>query len=190
VKRILTSVIRRVVSVFYKEINSVYAERWHPHNLLREKALEDTVSYIQESMPHAMIMRDEFEVLTHALAATKLSGLYMEFGVRTGTTINHIARQTPDATVHGFDSFEGLPEDWTGWMQKKGSFGGEGIPEVESNVELVRGWFDQSLPDFLKGKTQDVAFMHITRVPSLATNICVGASSRWLSDLLLPSRIV
>ena len=162
VKRILAFFVRSIVSLFYKEINSVYAERWHPHHLLREKALEDTVSYIQTSMPNAMIMRDEYQVLSYALSVSKLSGgLFLEFGVRSGATINHIARQIPDETVYGFDSFEGLPEDWSGWMQVKGSFGGEGIPIVEPNVELVKGWFDQSLPDFLQSNTQDVAFIHI-----------------------------
>jgi len=161
VKRIFVSFVRRTISIYYREVNSVYAERWHPHHLLREKALEDTVSYIQASMSNAMIMQDEFSVLSHALSVTKLNGLYMEFGVRSGSTINHIARQVPDTPVHGFDSFEGLPEDWSGWMQKKGSFGGEGIPKVEANVNLVKGWFDQSLPEFLQGNTEDVAFIHI-----------------------------
>ena len=161
VKRILAFLVRTTVSLFYNEINSVYAERWHPHHLLREKALEDTVSYIQSSMSNAMIMKDEFEVLTYALSVAKPEGLHMEFGVRSGTTINHIARQLPDKTVYGFDSFEGLPEDWSGWMQVKGSFGGEGIPKVEPNVDLVKGWFDQSLPDFLQGNTQNIAFVHV-----------------------------
>ena len=161
-RRILAFFVRSIVSIFYTEINSVYAERWHPHHLLRQKALEDTVSYIQTSMPNAMIMRDEYQVLNHALSVANLSnGLYLEFGVRSGATINHIARQITDKTVYGFDSFEGLPEDWSGWMQVKGTFGGEGIPKVQPNVDLVKGWFDQSLPEFLKNNTQDVAFIHI-----------------------------
>ena len=162
VKRILAFFVRTIVSLFYREINSVYAQRWHPHHLLRQKALEDTVSYIQTSMSNAMIMRNEYQVLSYALSVANLSdGLYLEFGVRRGATINHIARQIPDNTVYGFDSFEGLPENWSGWMQVKGTFGGEGIPKVEPNVELVKGWFDQSLPDFLQNNTKDVAFIHI-----------------------------
>lgn len=162
VKRVLAFFVRTIVSLFYEETNSVYAERWHPHHLLRQKALEDTVSYIQNSMSNAMIMKDEYQVLSYALSVANLSdGLYLEFGVRSGATINHIARQIPDKTVYGFDSFEGLPENWAGWMQVKGTFGGEGIPKVESNVELVKGWFDQSLPDFLQNNTKDVAFIHI-----------------------------
>ena len=121
VKRVLAFFVRTIVSLFYEETNSVYAERWHPHHLLRQKALEDTVSYIQNSMSNAMIMKDEYQVLSYALSVANLSdGLYLEFGVRSGSTITHIARQIPDNTVYGFDSFEGLPENWSGWMQVKG----------------------------------------------------------------------
>jgi len=38
-------------------------------------------------------------------------GLFAEFGVGGGYTINLIADHTK-AKVHGFDSFEGLPESW------------------------------------------------------------------------------
>lgn len=35
--------------------------------------------------------------------------LWLEFGVANGKTINYISKFTNDK-VHGFDSFEGLPE--------------------------------------------------------------------------------
>lgn len=39
----------------------------------------------------------------------RLKGMYCEFGVWKGTTINYIASKVP-GPVDGFDSFEGLPE--------------------------------------------------------------------------------
>src|SRR5450631_2069107 len=38
-------------------------------------------------------------------------GLILEFGVYSGRTINHMAALTQEK-LFGFDSFEGLPEDW------------------------------------------------------------------------------
>jgi hypothetical protein len=64
--------------------------------------------------------------------------------------------------VHGFDSFEGLPEDWTSW-QKAGRFslGGE-KPEIgAANVMLHKGWFQDSLPPFLAAHPGDVRFLHV-----------------------------
>jgi hypothetical protein len=142
-----------------------YSNRWHPHNALLEDALGETVEYIKSNMSNALILRDEIGVITHGLKAAAADGLFMEFGVRSGRTINHIADKRPKVTVHGFDSFEGLPEAWAGYTMDRGAFGGEGIPDVSSNVRLHVGWFDATLPEFLAdhnaANEQHVAFIHI-----------------------------
>ena len=45
------------------------------------------------------------------LGSFEAAPVYCEFGVYKGETINFIASKIPH-TVHGFDSFEGLPEVW------------------------------------------------------------------------------
>lgn len=93
-------------------------------------------------------------------ASKALDGLYLEFGVHNGGTINIIASSTKNK-VYGFDSFEGLPEDWTG-MHSKGHFACK-IPEnLPENVELVVGLFEDTLPKFIeKHKDKKVAFVHV-----------------------------
>jgi hypothetical protein len=86
--------------------------------------------------------------------------LWLEFGVATGNTINYISRFTTDK-VYGFDSFEGLPEDWRPGFSK-GAFNRNGnFPKVNSNVELIKGWFNETLPNFLKMQNKKVSFIHI-----------------------------
>ena len=103
----------------------------------------------------------------HIPAALAAEGLYMEFGVRTGSTINFQARRHPDRTFHGFDGFQGLPDAGGGGGSNEswapGMYSTKGvIPKVEKNVVLVVGWFDKTLPDFLKNHTdRKVAMMHI-----------------------------
>jgi len=75
------------------------------------------------------------------------AGMVAEFGVATARTANHIARLLPHKIVHGFDSFEGLPEDWTSRMPQ-GFFRRDALPLVRRNVELHVGWFDATLPEF------------------------------------------
>lgn len=147
--------------VILKNYNNPYSERWHPHYALRQDALAETVEYIKAKMSQAMIKRDAFGVLAHASKNVTLDGLFLEFGVRTGSTINYISSLNPTRTVHGFDSFDGLPEAWTGWTQDEGHFGGEGVPQVNSNVQLVTGWFDETLPSFLADQGAELAFAHI-----------------------------
>lgn len=86
--------------------------------------------------------------------------LWLEFGVATGNSINYISKFTQD-TVYGFDSFEGLPEKWRDGFDK-GAFNLDGnTPCVNSNVTLVKGWFDHTLPDFIKTQNKKVSFIHM-----------------------------
>jgi hypothetical protein len=160
-----------------------YSDRWHPHNALLQRALDETVDYITAEMSDALIRRDAFEVLSFASERATIDGLYLEFGVRSGSTIDHIARANPRRTIHGFDSFEGLPEPWSGYTLDAGAFGKEGVPAVEANVELHVGWFDDTLPAFLDAHPGDVAFVHVdsdiyssakTILDNLAPRVRVG----------------
>ena len=88
----------------------------------------------------------------------RIEGLILEFGVYSGNTINHIASMTPQK-VFGFDSFEGLPEDWRADFPK-GRFAAA-LPAVRDNVELVVGWFDATLPGFLARETNPISLLHV-----------------------------
>lgn len=138
-----------------------YSNQFHPHHALLQRALDETVDYISSDMGEALIRKDAFGVLSFASKRVTFDGLFLEFGVRSGGTINHIARRHPKQTVYGFDSFEGLPEPWAGYTLDAGAFSGEGMPSVASNVELHVGWFDDTLPPFLESHAGDVAFVHI-----------------------------
>lgn len=89
------------------------------------------------------------------------SGLVLEFGVATGRTLNQISRWLPHKTVHGFDGFQGLPEDWTSRM-RQGFFARKNLPRVRSNCELHVGWFDDTLPPFMATQgTRPVQLLHV-----------------------------
>lgn len=85
-------------------------------------------------------------------------GLFLEFGVYQGYTINRIADSTPNL-VFGFDSFKGLPEDW--YMHEKGHFACELPVDIRGNVSLVPGWFNETLPLFLSNVKNNISFIHI-----------------------------
>ena len=115
---------------------------------------------------HDMVVRKV--LLREIMDAVKLNGLYMEFGVWVGNTINHIAQLNPTKTVYGFDWWQGLPEDWplqNGQVISKGAYSNDGhLPVVEPNVQLVSGLFEDSLPNWVdeRKKIGDVAaFVHI-----------------------------
>lgn len=88
-------------------------------------------------------------------------GSILEFGVYKGGTINHLASRLPTRIIYGFDSFEGLPEDWCGG-NPKGEYTLDGnLPAVRPNVRLVKGLFQDTLPDFARAHPEPVALLHV-----------------------------
>jgi Macrocin-O-methyltransferase (TylF) len=77
--------------------------------------------------------------------------LYLEFGVWEGETTRYVAQSldNPQNRLHGFDSFEGLPERWN-HAADAGCFSTRGaLPQIDdSRVEFHKGWFQQTLADF------------------------------------------
>lgn len=98
-------------------------------------------------------------LLDKALAAAPATGEVLEFGVYHGLSLRKIAKRVT-TPIHGFDSFEGLPEDWK-QGEPKGSYSAGGrMPTVPAHVELYRGWFEDSLPPFVT-KAGKLRFVHV-----------------------------
>ena len=136
---------------------------WSPRNLntyMVDIAARSTAQYVIDNMSTLPAFDDRFKLLSYALRNVPEDGLYFEFGVYKGESINYIAGIKSDKTIYGFDSFEGLPESWTANHQK-GHFKLPALPKVRKNVELVKGWFDETIPAF-RQKHGDfkVAFIH------------------------------
>jgi predicted O-methyltransferase YrrM len=105
--------------------------------------------------PHAPALYD------FSVSCTAGTGMVLEFGVFSGRSINHIARLLPGRTVYGFDSFEGLPESWRPGFER-GAFKRPDLPDVVDNVQLVVGWFNNTLPGFVRSKPNEtLALLHV-----------------------------
>ncbi len=117
-------------------------------------------AYFEEKMAGIPDFSSRTEFLAFCSRRAPAAGLRLEFGVLDGASIDVIAAHS-EGTVHGFDSFEGLPADWT-FGYAAGALSREGrLPEVRSNVSLVPGWFEDRLPGFLESHTGDVALVHL-----------------------------
>jgi predicted O-methyltransferase YrrM len=122
-------------------------------------AARSSAEFHLREMPRAKPWFSKVDTLTAAVKAASPEGLYLEFGVHTGGTLRTITELAPAGSVFGFDSFEGLPEDWR-TQYSAGTFAVDQLPDVPG-VELVVGWFDQVLPGFLEQHPEDVAFLHL-----------------------------
>jgi len=98
-------------------------------------------------------------LLRWALGEAQQEGLVVEFGVRRGTSLTILA-QAAGQEVHGFDSFEGLPEDWSNTRSGVLTTG-LSLPPVPDNAHLHAGWFEDSLPVFFAAHPGPIRFANI-----------------------------
>jgi predicted O-methyltransferase YrrM len=130
-------------------------------NLLVDMSLDakkSTLEYIKANMVDAPYFEKHPQLVKYALGQIGKSGLILEFGVGRGKSIRWIAAGV-SGTVHGFDSFEGIQEHWSG--NPIGSFAQKHMPKVPDNVEFHVGYFDATLPGFLETYQDPVAFLHV-----------------------------
>ena len=114
-----------------------------------------------------------------ATQAAKVEGSVLEFGVRHANSTRQLASLAKQ-DVHGFDSFEGIPEDWHD--EGRGSYSTKGvIPKVPSNIHLHAGWFDATLPKFLADNFENTRLINI--------DCDIYSSTKTVLELLAP-RIV
>jgi predicted O-methyltransferase YrrM len=121
-----------------------------------------TIEAIRDSN---VILETYTQMLAALRGAVPGDGLILEFGVYKGASINVLAKDHPKCTIHGFDSFRGLPGEWTrgnGETWAAGHFNVNGqLPEVLPNVKLYPGWFKETIPPFLAANAGPIRFINI-----------------------------
>lgn len=115
---------------------------------------------------------------------------YLEFGVFEGASIRFWSslNQNPESRFYGFDSFEGLPEDWHAGKRKGAFSTGGKVPDIaDPRVRFVIGWFQETLRSFMDSyRPQRQVVIHIDCDVYSSTLYCLTT----LDPLLTPGSIV
>lgn len=140
---------KRGIAIYYNK-----ARHYNYSSTELRKRLENRINRFYFDNPY-------FTYLFHLgnMAKYTREGIILEFGVYKGKSIKIIAENTKNK-VYGFDSFNGLPEDWQGDFIK-GSLACDIPKNLPENVELVIGYFEDTLEDFLKTHTDPITMIHI-----------------------------
>jgi len=120
---------------------------------------EIDLQYIRDSNPCRSVQsRAELYRVAHEVCIGGEPIDYLEFGVFKGESMRQWLdlNRHPRSRFFGFDSFEGLPEDWRPG-QAKGHFDVGGVVPVldDSRVRFVRGWFEDTVPRFARAFSCD-----------------------------------
>lgn len=136
---------------------------FNQYTIRRVKSLIDSVDYLEKNdSKNIKLFESALPELDYILKnEIEKEGIFLEFGVFNGKSINFMSNILKDRKFYGFDSFEGLPEDWIPGFNK-GRFSLDGnLPPVNKNVTLIKGWFNETLPQFIKELNEDIAFIHV-----------------------------
>jgi hypothetical protein len=153
VRKFVRRVIRKIFELVISDLEL----------MLNFRDLTSSATFADEHFRDIPGFKTRGDLFAHALGNVRGDGgLFLEFGVYKGDSINRLAGLKPQVTFHGFDSFVGLPEGWT-LGAKTGAFdlGGK-LPPVRGNVQLIKGFFEDTLAGFLAARRgATISFMHI-----------------------------
>ncbi|MCD8493946.1 MAG: hypothetical protein LRY39_00675 [Alphaproteobacteria bacterium] len=92
------------------------------HYVLWERATIQSADYVEKHLSDVLVFAHKKRIWNYAvqqLKDRKADGKCLEFGVYKGESINYFSHRLPQLSFFGFDSFEGLAEDWVGHQPRK-----------------------------------------------------------------------
>ena len=137
---------------------------FYPHHSLYQDSVKESAEYLKPHINKIIFL--DWDTChfwyQYIVRAASVDGIYAEFGVFEGNNINKFSQINTDIKWYGFDSFYGLNEDWKGGLFAKEHFSLYGNPpQVNENVELVIGKFQDTLPKFLSEQSKPFSVIYI-----------------------------
>lgn len=144
------------------------------------KAASESAEYVRRHLAGARQFPQPLATLEYALSLAPSGGMALEFGVYTGSTLRTIAEARDGEQVFGFDSFDGLPEDWRVGFAA-GTFAVDKPPDVPG-AQIIPGMFEEVLPGFLETHPGPVDFLHVDSDLYSSARIVLGLVGPRLRD--------
>ncbi|MAH99209.1 MAG: hypothetical protein CMA12_07725 [Euryarchaeota archaeon] len=161
----IKSLLRRISRVIYLMIPIEYKSKLTLQKKINDNLVEETFDNFKEHFKKSLILDDTWDVREYAIKTAvsndKNNEFYnLEFGVYQGTSANYFSKYVKK--LYAFDGFQGLKEDWLGTNQMKGSVDlNKKVPKLNSNVEPIVGWVEDTLEDFLEKHNPKINFVHL-----------------------------
>ena len=168
-KKKIIFILKKISSIIYYLVPEQFKNG--PEKILKLKLHQDlvdeTLSYFKEYFKKSVIFEElsrkkirEYAIKNALLNDKNKDYYYLEFGVYLGKSTNYFSKFVNK--FYCFDSFEGLREDYVGTDMPKGSFNlNKKIPNLNSNVEPIIGWVEDTLDYFLKKHNPKINFIHL-----------------------------
>ena len=158
IRKILTIFRNHCLPIKSPSLNSISYEMY------KKEEIEKSYNYFKKYFPKSVFVLNQYFqefIINKAKENDPMNNkFYLEFGVWKGHSINFFSKYTNK--IYGFDSFEGLREDWFGTLAPKGTFNlYKKLPKVRNNVILIKGWVQDTLDLFLDKHKPEINFVHL-----------------------------
>ena len=126
---------------------------------------KNSFNYFKDIFKQSVLFNSRHEIREYAIKEAcsvdkNHEFFYLEFGIFKGTSANFFSKYVKK--LFAFDSFEGLREDWVGHNLPKSHFNlDKKIPKLNSNIEPVVGFVQDTLEDFLVKHNPSINFVHL-----------------------------
>tara|TARA_X000000368_G_C23044614_1_gene718574 strand:+ start:846 stop:1565 length:720 start_codon:yes stop_codon:yes gene_type:complete len=142
-----------------------------PIDIYYENLSLDCYKFFEKDMKNSSIFIKPVDIRKYAVSrginnSKDKNDLFLEFGVFRGESINIFSKilKERNLEIYGFDSFEGLEEDWSmNEYNPTGTFSlNKKKPHVPNNANLIQGKVQNTLEEFLKkNKEKKIIFSHM-----------------------------
>lgn len=145
-----------------------------PIDLYYENLMIESYEFFKDHMKNSSIFLKPKDIRKFAIFKSlenfkdkkNEENLFLEFGVFKGESINFFAKilKKNKTLIYGFDSFEGLEEDWNmNEFNPIGTFSlNKKTPKTEANVVLIKGKVQNTLDSFLnRNNNKKIIFAHL-----------------------------
>ena len=151
---------------------------------LEEDLLEETYTKFRDHLKKSVLFRNVWDIRKYAVETSLLNDkekeyYYLEFGVYKGGSANYFSNYVKK--LYAFDSFEGNSEEMVASFGEDKSVSTtigncnlyRKIPKLNSNVEPIIGWVEDTLDVFLKNHNPKINFIHFDMETYSPTKYCL-----------------
>ena len=170
-KKFIKKIIRAFgYNLFSNVIQDFYAN--NPFEAFRRDETKESYQYFKKFFYNSVLLLSVEDIRNYAikksleLSETNKKSMFLEFGVHRGESINLFANhlKKKNKKIFGFESFQGQPNDWPGYIREKGfqKLDKRNISTFSSNVDIIEGLVEDTLENFLKKHHEEkIIFVHM-----------------------------
>tara|TARA_B110000503_G_C7048167_1_gene371128 strand:- start:167 stop:913 length:747 start_codon:yes stop_codon:yes gene_type:complete len=168
IKKIIKKIFNIISKIIFKLIPVQFKKETLKSKLqkkLEDSLTEETYNNFYNHFKTSLLFGDKIDLRKYAVERSiedtnNDNDYFLEFGCYNGNSANFFSNYVKK--LYTFDSFEGLKEDWIGREYSKGHFNlNKKKPYLNSNVEPVVGWIENTLESFLKDHNPEIRFVHM-----------------------------